>query len=416
MKPLRPPRITLLYHFFPPDDVVSAQQFGGLARGLAQRGWQVEVLTSNRLCHGNGQVGPAAENWHGIRVRRLWRPGFRQDRGRGRILNAAWMIASWCRLAFRRGRQQPDLILSGTDPIFSATVAAVLKRLVPRVRQVQWAFDLYPEAAVADELFPADSGLVRWTRRLMRWAYRSFDLIVDIGPRMRQRIAEYGPTRRQVTLVPWALVEPKAVPPPDAALRAQLFGTCQLALLYSGSFGRPHEFQEFLELARRLRDDGVVLGFAVRGRRLEELRAALRPEDHNVRLLPFAAEAELERHLAAADVHLASLRANWTGIVVPSKFFGSLALGRPVLYAGEPDADLAQWIREEQVGWVLTRDDLERTRQNLMQLARSPEELRRLQSHCHAVYHRRFRREHTLDQFDTELRRLLPAPVGGRLG
>ncbi len=64
-------------------------------------------------------------------------------------------------------------------------------------------------------------------------------------------------------------------------------------------------------------------------RSTSSLRAAIAPGDDNVSLAGFAPEAECERRLAAADVHLASLRPGWTGLVVPSKFLGSLAVGGP---------------------------------------------------------------------------------------
>ena len=44
-------KILVLYHFFHPDDVVSAQQFTGLAEGLTSKNWEVEAWPSNRACH-----------------------------------------------------------------------------------------------------------------------------------------------------------------------------------------------------------------------------------------------------------------------------------------------------------------------------------------------------------------------------
>src|SRR5207247_168597 len=104
---------------------------------------------------------------------------------------------------------------------------------------------------------------------------------------------------------------------------------------------------------RRLRGAGACLCFAVRGNRADELRAAIRPDDDNVQLAGFAPEEALEARLAAADIHLVSLRPEWSGVVVPSKFFGALAVGRPVLFAGPRDCGIARWIEEHGVGWVL---------------------------------------------------------------
>src|SRR5262249_23018731 len=145
------------------------------------------------------------------------------------------------------------------------------------------------------------------------------DLIADLGVCMRIRLKAYNPPGRKVTLVPWALVEPAEVERPDPDVRRDLFGDRPLGLLYSGNFGRAHSYAEFLNLARRLRGDGVHFCFGVRGNRADELRAALRADDGNVSLAGFVPESALAKRLAAADVHLVSLRPEWSGLVVPSK-------------------------------------------------------------------------------------------------
>jgi glycosyltransferase involved in cell wall biosynthesis len=228
---------------------------------------------------------------------------------------------------------------------------------------------------------------------------------------MRARLSDYGHRARTVTLVPWALSEPTTTERPDPAVRAKLFGDARLGILYSGNFGRAHSYSDVLALARRLRNSGVHFCFAVRGNRAGELREAVRPDDANVSFAEFTPEAELQRHLAAADVHVASLRPEWTGVVVPSKFFGSLAAGRPVLFAGAPDSAISLWVRQYGVGWVLGPNNVESTAEQLLRLADVPTELRRLQDHCRAVYGEHFARRRIMDAWDRELRLLLrPRP------
>src|SRR5262249_44563272 len=146
----RPPRIAILYHYFHPDDVVSARHLSDLAEGLAQHGWQVEALPCNRGCRDESRAYQLHEAWHGVNIQRIWRPRFRQNSSLGRLLNAAWMITAWSGIALRRGQRRPDVVLIGTDPIFSAMAAGAIKRLCPRISMGHWVFDLYPEAAVAD--------------------------------------------------------------------------------------------------------------------------------------------------------------------------------------------------------------------------------------------------------------------------
>jgi glycosyltransferase involved in cell wall biosynthesis len=411
----RPPRVAVLYHFFHPDDVVSARHLTQFCEELRARGWEVEALPCNRGCRDQSATYPPREEWRGISIRRIWRPRLSQSSTVGRILNALWMLAAWSTLALRTRGTSPDVIVVGTDPILSVLVAAVIRTLRPRIRLAHWCFDLYPEAAFADGQVKENGWLARGLHRLLRSAYASCDLVADLGACMRDRLKAYGHAARKVTLVPWALVEPEEVERPEPSVRRELFGDAPLGLLYSGNFGRAHSFADFLELARRLRGTGARFCFGVRGNRAEELRAAIRPDDDNVALAGFAPEELLAKRLGAADIHLVSLRPEWSGLVVPSKFFGALAAGRPVLFAGPRDAAVARWIEDHGVGWVLDSESMDEVAGRLRALAAAPERLVELQRHCHRVYAEHFSRRRVMDAWDTELL-ALTAPVRERQG
>jgi colanic acid biosynthesis glycosyl transferase WcaI len=399
------PTLTILYHFFHPDDVVSARLYADLAAGLAARGWDVTVLTSDRYWRSTkDRIVPLEETWRGIRIVRLRRWGWNQAHDLLRIANSAWMMARWMlRLLSRPGT---DIVLLGTDPQFSWLMLPLVKRFRrPRVL-AHWCFDLFPEAILADEV----SRLVRKMAAALipaaGRAYRAADLIVDLGPCMRRRLDVYRPAAHRATLTPWSLVEPVEILSPDPRLRAELFGEARLTLLYSGNLGRAHDFELFLRLARRLRgqEPGIVFCFACRGNRLSELKAALTGEDTNIRLADFANEAGLGDRLNAADIHLASLRAPWRGIVVPSKIFGSMAAGKPVLYAGPEDSAAAGWINTFDLGLVLTAANLDSTAATLGGLAADPSRLATWGRNARQTYRERFAREIMIDGWDAQLR------------
>lgn len=402
------PKIAVLYHYFHPDDVVSARHLTQFCEGLTERGWQVEALPCNRGCRDESVSYPLREDWQGVSIRRIWRPRFPQASKVGRVLNTLWMVTSWCGLALRSRPDTPDVVLIGTDPVLSVLVALVLRKLRPHIRLAHWCFDLHPEGAIAEGMIAPDGWLARMLRPLMRAAYASCDLIADLGSCMRRWLTAYEPAARSVTLIPWALVEPDQVLRPDPAVRRDLFGNEPLGLLYSGNFGRAHSFDDVLELARRLRGDGVRFCFGVRGNRAEELRSAIGPDDANVTLAGFAPEAELGKRLTAADIHLVSLRPEWSGLVVPSKFFGALAVGRPVLFSGPPDAAIARWIEEHKVGWVLDQQSQDAVAARLRSLASKPDELFQMQHHCQQVYRDHFSRQQIMDGWHSELLKLLP--------
>ncbi len=399
------PHATILYHYFHPDDVVSARHLSDLAAGLVARGWRVTARPSNRSCRNLGQSFPNRDSWAGVTIRRVWRPFFRPADA-GRMANAAWMLAVWGLRAIREPWRHGAMII-GTDPVLSVLVARIWKRVRPHDVIAHWCFDLYPEAPIAAEMMREDSRSVRVLKRLLQDAYRSCDLIADLGSCMAERLKAYGSSARTATLPPWALVEPDSPVAVNPATRHELFGATQLGLLYSGNFGRAHAYNDLLELARRLRSEPIRFCFAARGNCVDELRRAAGPHSDNVNFAGFAPESELENRLGACDVHLVSLRPEWTGTVVPSKFFGALAAGRSVLFSGSPDSAIARWIEEHQVGWVLTPETLPAVAAHLRQLAAEPARLQEMNEHCLAVYRRHFARDKIIDRWDAELRDLM---------
>ncbi len=408
MKTSSNPSAIIMYHFFYPDDVVSARHFSDFAEELANRDWKVTVLTSNRYCRSpERKITVKEETWKGIRVIRLSRPGWDQANNISRILNSLWIMLAWAlKLS---DLPKADVVIIGSDPQFSQLLFPFVKLLARKSILVFWCYDLFPEAILAN----GETGLVRWaankSKYFIKKAYRPVDLLVDIGQCMRRRLDVYHPQAQCATLTPWALVEPNTIHEPDPTTRYELFGDTHVALLYSGNIGKAHDFEIFLQLARNVCniDRKITFCFACRGNRFEELRKAIMPQDYNIRLASFAEEAELEKRLNAADIHLLSLRSEWEGIVVPSKFFGSLAVGKPVIYSGPEGSSIGHWVKEFDVGLVLTRDNIHQIAKKLVEIARNPMVMEKWRENAIHSYHEYFSKKVVMDKWDDALRNLL---------
>lgn len=399
------PSATVLYHFFHPDDVISAQHFSQFSEELLRRGWDVTVLTSNRYCrYPNKKILQKKEWWKNILIIRIGRPRWNQANNYFRLLNSIWMMAGWILKLLRM--PPADTVIVGTDPQFSALIFPLLRLFGRGKVLVHWCYDLYPEAIIADGATGILKRLAEKFSFLMRFAYRSIDIMVDIGECMRKRLNTYNHRARCATLIPWALVEPEQIKEPDASVRSELFGDATLTLLYSGNMGKAHDFSLFLELARGLykKDPRIVMCFACRGNRVKELTSAVRPTDRNIRFAPFAKESELGKRLNAADIHLLSLREEWEGIVVPSKFFGSLAVGKPVIYTGPDGSAIAGWIKEFNVGLILKRENREEIINQLLEISHKPDKLLIWQRNAFQAYYNFFSKKCVMDQWDMLLR------------
>jgi glycosyltransferase involved in cell wall biosynthesis len=403
------PSAIVLYHFFYPDDVVSARHFSDLSEELGNRGWKVTALTSNRFCrYPKREIGQRKEDWKGVQVVRVPRPAWNQAHDIPRMANSLWVMGAW--LLKLMALPKADVMIVGSDPQFSQFLFPLIKWLKRAKVIAFWCYDLYPEAILAN----GASAPVRWAARrlkgFMKMAYQSVDLIADLGPCMRRRLDLYSPKAGRATLTPWALVEPSQIHPPDPETRDQLFGReAALTLLYSGNLGKAHDFSLFLRLARRVSQlhPGIVFCFACRGNREKELKASIQPNDLNIRLAPFADESDLEKRLNSADIHLLSLQQEWEGIVLPSKFFGSLAVGKPVLYAGPKDSSIARWVADLNAGLLLTADNLEEVARKLVAMADNRRQIQKWQEKALRAYQLNFSKKKVMDKWDTILKGLL---------
>jgi len=398
------PKVLLLYQYYRPDDVVSALQFTGLGEGLSAKNWEVETWPCNRSCHHEDQnYSLKSEKADGVLIRRVWRPAFNQHRFIGRVLNAAWVEMAWLFRAFLT--RSPDAVVIGTDPIFAVLLVPFLKLRWPRTKIAHWCFDLYPEYAVAEGLISENSGVVRFLKKMLRWAYRKCDVVVDLGACMRKKLEEY-PIRENATLTPWALEEPAVALSFDADERKNLFGNSSLGLLYSGNLSHPHEFEKTVTLARKM-GEAASFVFSARGKRVEVLKSYLTEKDTNIRFVPFASVDKLMDRLSAPDIHIVSLKSSYTGVAVPSKFFGALAVGRPILFEGDEVSAIAGWIRQYGLGWVLTDKNTNEIAADMTAFSMDNRRKLELFTHCHNTYQKYFSKKAVLDGWESELKKLL---------
>src|SRR5262249_48098129 len=106
------------------------------------------------------------------------------------------------------------------------------------------------------------------------------------------------------------------------------------------------------------------------GALFEPLKAEVaRRELTSVHFKPYQPRALLAQSLSAADVHLVSLRPELEGLIVPSKFYGICAAGRPTVFIGDGDGEIARLIERHDCGRTVPMGDGTRLAQTILELA-----------------------------------------------
>ena len=78
----------------------------------------------------------------------------------------------------------------------------------------------------------------------------------------------------------------------------------------------------------------------------------------NVNVLPYQPIEHVDAMLSAADVHVVTVGNNSVGTVHPSKIYGALAAGRPVLVFGPRHCPAAKLVHRFEVGWHIEHGDV----------------------------------------------------------
>jgi glycosyltransferase involved in cell wall biosynthesis len=135
--------------------------------------------------------------------------------------------------------------------------------------------------------------------------------------------------------------------------------------------GRVHEFETILGAARALRErsDIVFLFIGSGVQRALMVAAAQNEQLDNVTFQPYQARELLDQSLGAADVHLVSLRPRLEGLSVPSKIYGIAAAGRPAIFVGHPEGEVAHLIRSAGCGYCVPEGDVRALVASIVELA-----------------------------------------------
>ena len=346
------PRLLVLNQYYWPGVEATAHLLSELCEALAED-YDVTVVTG-RL-RGRPEL-PAREEHNGVRIIRVDSTAFDRAQLAQRGLNYVTYLVQALRVGV--GLPRHDIVLSGTDPPVVGDIALAVARR-HRARLVVVSEDVFPEIAVAlHRLKPGP--LVGLLRALVGLYLRHADAVVAIGETMRKRIEQKGARTDRITVIPnWTDVRQLETrgQTNDWARAHDLEG--RFVVMHSGNVGHAQDLDSLIRAATLLRDLDdlriVIIGTGARHAELVELSRVL--ETDHVQFLEFQPRELLPQTLAAADVHVVGLARGLAGFIVPSRLYGILAAGRPVLAAAEDESETAQIVREAGCGAVVAPGD-----------------------------------------------------------
>jgi colanic acid biosynthesis glycosyl transferase WcaI len=353
-------KILFINQCYWPDHVATAQILADLAEELAARGHEVRVLCSRNPYTGGSTVFPKQEHHNGVLLHRVATLGYGKKSGTGgRMLD--YLSFHLMALLQCVRLPAPDAVITLTSPLLVGVVGWLMAAL-KRTKHVHWCMDLFPDTGVLFGMVKENGLAHRICVSLTRRYLRSACAVFALSSYMAGRIQRYGVRADRLHIVPvWAdgtRLRPVSRPANEFIRSHQLED--KFVVMFSGNLELGGDIDTLVGALTELRDQRELMFVLIsEGPRFEEFQArCMRASLRNVLFLPYQPRDLLAHSLGAGDVHVVTNKKGLSGLRVPCKTYGILAVGRPIVYIGEPHSEAADLIREHQLGFVLQEGDV----------------------------------------------------------
>jgi glycosyltransferase involved in cell wall biosynthesis len=379
----RPISVLLLNQYFYPDVAATAQHAFDLAEYLRKHGMSVSAISSRSTYGHAGRSLPRSETIDGIRIHRVGESVFGRDSIASRAMDFLSFNLSCLLKALRLPRH--DVVICLTTPPFIALVGVMLAKLKGS-RFIFWTMDLYPDVPLAAGIIRHGSLIHRIFDWLDLFCLRNADQVVALGRCMHDRLLAKGVAPARLELItPWS--DPEEVhaatgaTPDDCAgihatssLRSEWGLGNRFIVQYSGNCGIGHDVSSVCDAMLRLKDDDTIrwlfVGGGVARPTVEEFID--RHGIGNAVMKPYQPRSKLGQLISLGDAHLVLVADGFSGLLLPSKFYGVMAAARPTVYVGPDGTEVAKVIKEHECGLVVPNGDGRSLVDAIQRLQRQP--------------------------------------------
>ena len=349
-------RILIINQFFWPDTAATGQLLSDLTRVVDPENHVVTVFCGAAQ-YGSVNTGSPPP----VEIIRFGRIDFSRVRLRRLFSYGSFFLGAAVR-AVRTPK--PDIVLTLTTPPLISLLGTLVKQL-RGVRHFVWEMDLYPDIAVDLRVLRPRSLTTKLIGWLADFSRKRADGIIALGEDMKARLVARGISEEKIVVAEnWADGD-EITPHP--------FQDGPLVVHYSGTLGLAHEQHTVREGMRRLRGNRSFRFLFVGGGACHPvLEQFCRTHDvDTAEFRPYTKRSDLSANLAEGHVGLVTQIPQTLGSIVPSKIYGIMAAGRPILFIGPRESTPARIIQQHGCGWHIDPGDSDSLVRLLQQLERN---------------------------------------------
>ena len=360
-------KLLIYAHYYAPDVASTGQILQELAEGIKDT-FDVTVICA--VPSYTGTVDPVYrenafyfEELNGVKIIRVRVPAFTKRDKLSRVKNI---------LSYYRGARKATALAGAQDYVYAVSQPPVLGGMLGvygkkklKAKLLYNIQDFNPEQIMAVG-YSGAKPLLSLLLQIDKNSCRKADKVVVVGRDMAQTLENRfrGEAVPAYCVINNWMDEKKVYPLPLSDVRVTAFRKRygledKFVVMYSGNLGLYYDLPGLIKLLKPYRDrEDLAFAFVGEGAVEKELKEYAQAEGlGNVVFIPYQAKEDLVYSLNAADVHWVVNAKGIKGVSVPSKLYGVMAAGKPVLGVLEEGSEARLIIEETGCGLVAAPGD-----------------------------------------------------------
>lgn len=269
-----------------------------------------------------------------------------------RILNFTYLsFIFFFKILFRI--RKDDILLVVTNPAPLIVISGFIK-ILKSCKVIILVHDVFPENLDSVGLLRKSNFFYKILLRIFNWGYKKSNKIIVCGRDMKKlfhnKLKNY---KGLIEFIPnWG--DSQKIRPDEFVRNSTLsqYGlNNDFVFQFAGNLGRAQGLENLIDAIKKCNRQNVKFLFFGNGyhKNKIEKESIL---SNNILYGGIFSREQAHKYINACDVAIVSLSENMLGLGVPSKTYDILAAGKPILFIGDQDSEIAQVITDNNLGFV----------------------------------------------------------------
>ncbi|MGC9219444.1 MAG: glycosyltransferase family 4 protein [Athalassotoga sp.] len=371
-------RIYVVNQYYHSDNAATGEILKDLCEELAANSYDIVVLSSR-----SSFSDPKVEILNGVRVERLCTI----PKGNSLITKARGYAKYffWVWFRFLKVRRNSTILVLTTPPLIA--IVPTLWKPFKEFKVVYNVQDLYPDVLNVLQMTDKNSIIYKALKRIEHTIFSKSDYIVPIGNNMKKKIiTDYNLSEEKILIIENRALKAHREYAKEK-IKNNVFNSNsnkreEFIVQYAGNLGRVHEFQTFLGAVKIINEKNIKnikFQFIGGGFNYDKLKSIVKKEKiENIEFLPYVSPEEVINFLVNSDIQLVISRKGLLDTAFPSKFYGTVTVGKPIIYICDGEDDITRYIKQYKFGFIIPNGNSQELFEKIIMLKESPDLLKEL--------------------------------------